>query len=84
MVEGAAGGVLPLAGDIVAASAALAGFILVYLSALATAYANFDRAARNAVRDSFRSRAWFAFIGILLSVLARACLQLSRIIAEAS
>jgi hypothetical protein len=35
--EGSSGGVLPLAGDIVAAAAALAGFILVYLSALAPA-----------------------------------------------
>jgi hypothetical protein len=64
------GGALPLAGDIIAASAALAGFILVYLSALATGYASFDRAARNAVRASFRIRAWFAFAGILSSVSA--------------
>ena len=78
MGEGASGGVLPLTGDIVAASAALAGFILVYLSAIATGYASFDRTARAAVRGSFRSRAWFAFIGIFLSVLASGVAALAK------
>lgn len=70
MGEATSGGVLPLAGDIIAAGAALAGFILVYLSALATAYAGYPRQDRNAVRGSFQSRGWFAFIGILFCVSA--------------
>jgi hypothetical protein len=78
MGEGTAGGALPLAGDIIAASAALAGFILVYLSALATGYATFPREARNAVRASYRTRAWFAFAGILFSVSASATATLAK------
>src|SRR5215831_16166280 len=70
MGEGTAGGVLPLAGDVMAASAALAGFILVYLSALATAYAGYDVTDRKAVLSSFRQRAWFAVGGIIFSIAA--------------
>ncbi|APG11491.1 hypothetical protein BKD09_24465 [Bradyrhizobium japonicum] len=78
MGEGAVGGVLALAGDIIAASAALAGFILVYLSALATAYAGFPRADRRAVRASFQWRGWFAFIGILFCAAACATAALAK------
>ena len=78
MGEGAQGGVLPLAGDIVAASAALAGFILVYLSALASGYASFPRTDRGSVRSSFRTRAWFAFAGIFFSVSACATGAISK------
>jgi hypothetical protein len=50
--------------------AALAGFILVYLGALATAFAGFPKEDRRAVRPSSRYRAWFALIGILFCVFA--------------
>jgi hypothetical protein len=70
MEEVAQGGVLPLAGDIIAASAALAGLIIVYLGGIATEYSSFARTAQASVRGSFQSRAWFAVAGVIFSVIA--------------
>jgi hypothetical protein len=70
MGEAAVGGVLPLAGDIVAASATLAGLLLVYLGGLSTEYASFTPVEKASVRGSFRSRAWFAAIAIIFSISA--------------
>jgi hypothetical protein len=70
MGEAEAGGVLPLAGDIVAASAALAGLLIVYLGGVASEYASFAKTAQASVRGSFQSRAWFAVGGVLFSVFA--------------
>jgi hypothetical protein len=61
---------LPLAGDIIAASAALAGFLLVYLGAVANGYAGFTKLEQGSVRGSFQSRAWFAAVGIIFSISA--------------
>jgi hypothetical protein len=70
MGEGASGGVLPLAGDIVAASAALAGLLIVYLGGVAGEYAAFTKTAQASVRGSFQSRAWFAVLGVVFSIFA--------------
>ena len=67
--EGAKG-VLTLGGDVIAAGTVLAGLILVYLGGVATEYAGFDRTAQPAVRTRFMRRAWFAAIGIVLSIAA--------------
>ena len=55
-------------GDVVAAAAALAGFILVYLGAVATSFATFDAVQQSSVRAAFRRRAWFSFAGISLAL----------------
>jgi hypothetical protein len=70
MGEAEPGGVLPLAGDIIAASAALAGLLIVYLGGVASEYATFSRTAQASVRGSFQSRAWFAVIGVFFSIFA--------------
>jgi hypothetical protein len=67
--EGAAG-VLSLTGDVIAAGAALAGLILVYLGSVATGYAGFDPAAHRTVRASFQRRAWFGVVGVVLAITA--------------
>jgi hypothetical protein len=78
MGEAESGGVLPLAGDIVAASAALAGLLIVYLGGLSASYASFPRTAQASVRGSFQSRAWFAFFGVLFSIFACSCAALAK------
>lgn len=70
-MEGSAGGgVLPLGGDVIAAGAALAGLILVYLGSVANEYAGFPTTDQGAVRSVFMRRAWFATVGIVFSISA--------------
>lgn len=70
MGESAGGGILTLGGDVIAASAALAGLILVYLGAVANEYARFPTTDQGAVRSVFMRRAWFAALGIVFSISA--------------
>jgi hypothetical protein len=70
MGEATGSGVLPLGGDIIAAGAALAGLILVYLGAVANEYASFPKTDQSAVRSVFARRAWFAALGIAFSISA--------------
>jgi hypothetical protein len=63
-------GVLGLTGDVIAAGAALAGLILVYLGSVATGYATFERTQQGAVRASFQRRAWFGVVGVVLAIAA--------------
>jgi hypothetical protein len=63
-------GVLGLTGDIIAAGAALAGLILVYLGSITTGYAVFEKTQHGAVRASFQRRAWFGVVGIILAIAA--------------
>jgi hypothetical protein len=65
-----AAGVLSLTGDIIAAGAALAGLILVYLGSVATGYAGFDATQQESVRAPFQRRAWFAVVGVVLAIAA--------------
>jgi hypothetical protein len=78
MGEAATVGVLPLAGDIVAASATLAGFLLVYLGGVATEYSSFSPIAKARVRGSFQSRAWFAAFAIIFSLSACSAAALAK------
>ncbi|HZR62861.1 MAG TPA: hypothetical protein VFA80_18100 [Xanthobacteraceae bacterium] len=63
-------GLLPLGGDVIAAGTVLAGLILVYLGAVATEYASFQKTEQGAVRPVFMRRAWFAVLGIVFSIAA--------------
>ena len=64
--------------DVVAAGAALAGFILIYLGAVSTSFSTFDSVQQDAVRGMFAKRAWFAFAGIVLSLLTVALALLAK------
>lgn len=65
-------GAIEVASDVIAGSAALAGLILVYLGALSSNYGSYDAAARNSVRGRFQVRAWLAFVGFIVTILAAA------------
>ena len=75
---------MPLAGDVIAAGAALAGLILVYLGAVATEYASFERTAQDAVRPTFMRRAWFAAAGVMLSIAASGIAVLGKWLGQVS
>ena len=59
-----------IAGDIVAAASALAGLILVYIGALSASFSTYEAAERKSVIGGFQRRAWFAFVGLALFLLA--------------
>jgi hypothetical protein len=50
-----------VSGDVVSASTALAGLILVFLGATSTSYDSYQATERGAVRSRYQRRAWFAF-----------------------
>lgn len=57
-----------IAGDVVTASTALAGLILVFLGATSTSYDAYEATERGAVRNRYQRRAWFAFTGLVLAL----------------
>lgn len=59
-----------IAGDILAAATALAGLLLVFMGAVSTAYDSYEAQQKSAVLSQFRWRAWLAFAGFILSLLA--------------
>jgi hypothetical protein len=65
-------GALSVAGDVTAASVALAGLILVYLGALSATFDSYQKTEKVTVRSKFQQRAWFAYIGFVLALLSSA------------
>ena len=63
-------GAIEIGGDIVAAGSAIAGLMLVYMGALSTSYSSYQGKEQGTVRRSFRMRMWFAFFGLVLSILS--------------
>jgi lysylphosphatidylglycerol synthetase-like protein (DUF2156 family) len=61
---------IEVSGDVLAAATALAGLILVFLGATSTSYDSYEATEQGAVRNSYQRRAWFAFVGFALSLVA--------------
>jgi len=62
---------IEVSGDIVAPATTWAGLVLVFLGATYSGYASYPLILRdNKVRDRFRRRAWFAFVGFALALFA--------------
>jgi hypothetical protein len=59
-----------MAGDIIQASAALAGLMIVFVGSAVASFGTFTREQQNAVRDVHRQRAWFGFWGAILALAA--------------
>lgn len=59
---------LAVSGEVATAGTALAGLIIIYIGALATAFeARNPGGERNAVRLKFLARAWLAFVGFMFA-----------------
>jgi len=62
-----------LADQVLTASTALAGLLLVVIGSLATSYQSYDAAGQADVRGSFQKRAWFSFSGLACCLIAALC-----------
>ena len=63
-------GALEVAGDIAAASTALAGLLLVFLGAVANSFDSFDPVSQPAVLGKYQRRGWLVFTGFVMSLIA--------------
>ena len=63
---------IELGGDISAAAVALAGLLLVFMGAISASFDSYEKQEQGAVRARYQRRAWFAFIGFVLAILATA------------
>ena len=63
---------LNVAAEVVTAGTALAGLILIYIGSVVTGYGTYQPQEQKAVRSKFQARAWLAFAGFALSLLAAA------------
>lgn len=63
---------ISIAGETVTAATALAGLILVYLGSLAASFGTYQPAEKKTVKGGFQRRAWVAFIGLVLALIAAA------------
>jgi hypothetical protein len=57
-------------GEVVTAGTALAGLILIYIGSLVTSYGSYQPQEQKSVRLRFLGRAWIAFVGFFLALLA--------------
>lgn len=72
---------IEVAGDIVAAGSAISGLILVYIGSQSASFATFQPTERRTVGDAYRRRAWFAFVGLVLFLLAVALALFGKLLA---
>src|SRR5262245_22897973 len=61
---------LGVAGEVAGAAAALSGLLLVFVGAVSATFDSFQKQEQNTVRSRYQTRAWFAFIGFVLSLLS--------------
>jgi hypothetical protein len=59
-----------VSGEVVTAGTALAGLILIYIGSLVTSFGTYQPQEQKSVRLKFLGRAWIAFVGFALSLLA--------------
>jgi hypothetical protein len=59
-----------IAADVVTGATALAGLVLVYLGSVAAGYAGYEIEQQRTIRSRFQARAWFAFVGMVLAIIA--------------
>jgi hypothetical protein len=63
---------LAVSGEVVTAGTALAGLILIYIGSLVAAFGAYQPQEQKANKLRFLARAWIAFVGLLLALLAAA------------
>lgn len=69
---------LPIAGEITGSATALAGLILVFLGATATAFDSYETREKSTVRPRYQRRAWFAFVGFALALVSALCALVAK------
>lgn len=69
---------ISVASEVAGAATALAGLILVYLGSIGASFASFERTQQGAVLASHQRRAWLAFGGVLIALLAAVLAVLAK------
>lgn len=67
-----------VAGEVASAAASLGGMALVYLGAVTGSFSGFEPQERKTVLPQHQRRVWFAFIGIVLSLISVALSLLGK------
>lgn len=71
-----------LANQIVTASAALSGLIVVFLGAILTSYDQFTTAEKGVVKSAYRFRAWMGLSGLVLSLIGGVMAVIASVCSE--
>jgi uncharacterized membrane protein len=58
--------------EVVGAATALAGLILIYIGSQVASYGSYNAQEQKTVKGRFQARAWIAFVGFVLALLAAA------------
>jgi hypothetical protein len=69
---------IAVAGEVVTAGTALAGLILIYIGSLVNAFGSYQAQEQKTVRTRFLRRAWVAFVGMVLALVAAAMAVLAK------
>lgn len=59
-----------VASDLVQATGALAGLILVYIGAVVAGFDSYDAQQQKSIKGRYQLRAWLAFVGFVISLLS--------------
>lgn len=63
-------GTIEIAGDVASAASAVAGLTLVFIGAISSSFDSYQKTEQAAIRPRYQRRAWFAFAGFTLTLLA--------------
>lgn len=69
-------------GDLASAATALAGLLLVFLGAVSAAFASYEKTQQRAVLGKYRTRAFLAFAGFILSLVAAGLAIAAKLLAS--
>ncbi len=64
--------------EVTGVGAALAGLILVYIGMVVTAYGGYRADEQRAVKGKLQMRAWLAFVGVVLALLATGVMVIGK------
>ncbi len=72
-------GAIEIAGDVASAAAAVAGLTLVFIGAISSSFDSYQKTEQATIRSRYQRRAWFAFVGFALTLLATSLALISKL-----
>ena len=69
---------LGISQEVTGAATALAGFILIYIGIVVNSYASYAATEQRTVKGRLQMRAWLAFVGFLLALLATVLMVIGK------
>ncbi len=68
-----------IAGDVASAASAVAGLTLVFIGAISSSFDSYRTTEHATIRSRYQRRAWFAFVGFALTLLAASLALISKL-----